>query len=119
MKLSEIKGERALEVLADILDPIGEIGADEKFMTLLTKDKDLKAALKVILKEHKKSMLTIIALLNGEDVDTYQPSLLELPAMIMELIQDKDFIGLFISQEQSSEKTSSGPATESTEANEQ
>ena len=119
MKLSEIKGERALEVLADIIDPIGEIGEDEEFMTLLTKEKDYKAALKCILKKHSKSTLTIIALLNEEDVETYQPSLLELPAMVMDLLQDKDFLSLFISQEQSTEQTSSGPATENTEANEQ
>ena len=36
MKLSEFKGERVIEVTADLLEYIGEIMADEKALELIT-----------------------------------------------------------------------------------
>lgn len=117
MKISEIKGEHALSVLADILEPIGDIGKDENFIKA-AKEKDLSKVVKICLKDHSKSVLTILALLNDKDVETYEPSLIELPVMLMELLQDEDFMSLFISQEQTSVKTSTGPATENIGAKE-
>ena len=39
MKLSEIKGERALEVLADLIEPVAEILGDKEIVAVLQSGK--------------------------------------------------------------------------------
>lgn len=115
-KLSEIEGDDALDILADLIDPVCEIVVDQDVVTAFTSG-DRMRAIKLGLKKHKKAVTTIIALLNEKDPATYRPSLLTLPAMLMELLEDEALMGLFSSQSQT-EKTSFGDATENTEAEE-
>ena len=117
MKLSEIKGEHALEVLADIMDPVGEMVKDEGFKNV-ARSGDRIATVKYLLKSHGKNVIKILALINGEDPKTYEPTLVQLPLMVMELFEDPDVIRLFGLQEQSTVSASSGPATENIEASE-
>lgn len=112
MKLAEIKGEKALDVLADLMDPVSEIVQDKEVIEQVRGNQRLKAV-KTLLKGHKKSVIEIMAYLNEEDPETYQPSILKLPAMILEILNDPDFIELFSSGE--SEATSSGSPMEITE----
>ena len=42
-KLSEIKGEEALDTLADLLDPVSDVFSDEKFAEYIRKGKKLQA----------------------------------------------------------------------------
>ena len=65
-----------------------------------------------ILKNHAKSILTILALLNQEDPETYNPSLLALPKMVMDLLEDEELMDLFRSQRQLKEDESSASASE-------
>ena len=102
-KLSEIEGDNALDILADLIDPVCEIVVDQDVVTAFTSG-DRMRAIKLGLKKHKKAVTTIIALLT-------------LPAMLMELLEDEALMGLFSSQSQT-EKTSFGDATENTEAEE-
>lgn len=113
-KLSEIRGENALDVLADLIDPISKITKDKKFVDFIRKG-DRLAATKVLLKEHKRSIIEVLAILNEEDPDSYEPSLLSLPAMIIELLNDPDLANLFQSGET---VTPSGSPTVNTEATE-
>lgn len=115
MRLSEIKGEKALDVLVDLLDPATEIFGDSELAELMRK-KDRVGAVKVAIGKHKKSVITMLALLNDEDPNTYEPSLLALPKLLLEIFNDPELINLFPPQVQNMEKTSSGPATENTEA---
>lgn len=115
MKLSEIKGTRALTVLADLIDPMSEIIQDEQFKALLKTKEKAKIA-KYLLTNHNTNVIKVLALINGEDPATYEPSLLSLPLMLIELMNDPDVINLFGSQDQTTESASSGPATENTEA---
>ena len=48
MKLSEIKNEKAIEVLADLIDPVTELCKDKYFGEAITKG-DIKKAAKVML----------------------------------------------------------------------
>ena len=118
MKLSEIKGEKALEVVADLIDPVGRLMQDEKFKEYIDSDSKLEL-IKYLLKNHKKDVLEILALLNGEDPKTYEPTLLSLPKMLMDLLSDPDVMSLFGSQDQNTELASFGPATENIEAKEE
>ena len=110
-KLSEIKGEDAFDVLAEILEPISVIATDEEFVSLVRNHNKI-GAVKVLLKNHKKEALFVMAVLDEEDPETYAPSIVRLPSMILELFNDPELLSLFRSQ---GTVTSSGPATESTE----
>lgn len=110
-KLSEIKGEDALDVLADVLDPIMDIATDEEFVKVI-RSGDKKGAIKNLLKSHKKEVLEVMAILEGESPETYEPPLLKLPSMLLELFNDPELVSLFLSPDQ---VTSSGSATASIE----
>lgn len=115
MKLSEIKGEKALEIIADLIDPVALMVQDKKFKKVV--DSGTKVdVVKFLLKEHPKEILLILALINQEDPATYEPTLLSLPKMVMELIEDPAVISLFKSQSQSVVSAPSGFATENTGA---
>jgi len=94
MKLSEIKGEKALELLADIIDPLTTILADEEVKEAAN---DRVKAIQVVLRKYPAEIIYILALLNQEDPETYQPSLLALPKMLIELTEDEEFKAVFTS----------------------
>lgn len=111
MRLSEIKGERAIEVIADLIDPVSVIASDDEFRQLLDADKKVDG-IKYLLKKHSKEVLTCMAILNDEDPKTYSPSFVALPAMLLELLNTPELVELFYS---GGTVTSSGSPTESTE----
>lgn len=112
MKLSEIRGEAAIESLGDILTPATEIMADPKVSSAVESGKPKLVIATTILKNHAKSILTILALLNQEDPETYNPSLLALPKMVMDLLEDEELMDLFHLQGQLKEDASSVSASE-------
>lgn len=116
MKLSDIKGEKALDMTADLIEPIAEITADEKVKKIYYSQPKLKLV-QYIIKKHKKSIIKILAILNEEDVKTYTEkiTLTTLPTIVVDLFNDEDLIQLFSSQGQILEQTSSGSVTENTE----
>ena len=113
-KLSEITGEDALNVLADVLDPMIQVSTDEEFVDACRK-RDKSKAIKCLLKNHSKEVLTVLAILDGADVENYNPSIVRIPALLVELFNDPDIVSLFTFRDT---VTSSGSATESTEATE-
>ena len=102
MKLSEIKGERALDVLADLIDPVAEIFGDKEISAALQSGKAPAKAIKLALKNHKRAVLDMMAALDGEDPATYQPSLFVLPKRLLDLLNDPEVQQLFSSQETTS-----------------
>ncbi len=117
MRLSEIRGEQALDVLANILDPISKIAVDEEFQKLV-KTNDRLGCIQHILRNYKKETLFIMASLDGEDPKDYNPTLPQIPAKLLELLNDPMIKPFFESQGQSQEDASSGSATENTGAKE-
>jgi len=117
MKLSDIKGEAALEAMADLIDPVAEI-AQDKILVGLIRAKNFAEAVKLGLKKHKKSVLAVLAILNQQDIETYNPSLADIPKMLLELFNDKELLDLFQSQAETMEKTSSSSVMENTGASE-
>lgn len=110
MKLSELKGEAAITALAEVMDPATEIMADEKVQKVLNKPKLLIA--KVILQNHAKAILTILAVLDQKDPETYKPSIIELTKGLLELLDDEEMMDLFHSQGLKKEGESSVSASE-------
>ena len=94
-KLSEIKGEEALDVLAEIIEPAAEIFADENVKNALKSEKNTIKAAKIILKGHKKAILALMAALEETPVEEYKPTLLALPALILGVLNDPELNSLF------------------------
>lgn len=121
MRLSDIKGEEALDVLADIIEPMALILADEDVQKL-SKQKNVPVLsyVKPMIKNHKKEVIAILARLENETPEEYaeKVTLLSLPMKLVDFINDPEVQSLFHSQEQSQVTSiaSSSPAMESTEA---
>lgn len=106
MKLSDIKGERALDVLADLIDPVAEILGDKEISAALQTGKAPAKAIKLALKNHKRAVLDMMAAIDGENPETYQPSLFVLPKRLLDLLNDPEVQQLFASQEMTSDEIS-------------
>lgn len=103
MKLSDIRNEQALDVLADIMEPTAEILADEEIKTIYRSGQPRLKLAAYVIKNHKKSVIEILARLDGEEPGTYNFSLLTLPKKVLELLNDPGLADLFTSQEQRTE----------------
>lgn len=117
MNLSDYKGEDALDLLADILEPATEIFSDTEFRNAVREKMSKMEIVKMLLKRHKKSILQIMAIIDGADPETYKPNVFTLPIKLLELFNDKEFLMLFQSQGQMNLKESSGSAMGSTKEN--
>lgn len=106
MKLSDIKGERALDVLADMIEPVAEIMGDRDIAAILQSGKAPIKAIKLALKNHKRAVLDMMAAIDGEDPETYQPSIFVLPKRLLDLLNDPEVQRLFSSQEVTSDEIS-------------
>ena len=116
MRLSDIKGEAALDVFVNIIDPASEIIADPELERLVKTNATKMELVKAAIRNHKKAVIEILAALDGKTPEEYNISVLTLPAKLIEIFNDPELINLFQSQGQT--LTSSGPATENTEVNE-
>lgn len=118
--LADIKGDAALELVADLIDPVTEIMSDPVVAAAYRgteKEPGSKAkAIKVAIKAHKKAVTTILALMDEEDPKTYQPSAMVIPVRLLQILNDPDMNSLFTLPDQSSEENTSGSASENTKA---
>ena len=118
MKLSDIKGEAAIDALADLLEPIAEIISDKEFVALSRRNAPKIDLIKTALKKHKKAVIEILAILDGETPETYEVNLVTLPMKALEVLNDPMVASLFQSQGQMMPDQSSGSAMENIEAEE-
>ena len=118
MKISDYKGEDAIDILADILEPASKIIGDREVSNLVAKDANKISIVKYILKEHKRSIIEILAAIDRKSYEEYAESmnLLTLPVKVIELINDKELADFFQQQSQMINNENSGFATENTEA---
>lgn len=128
MKLSQIKGDRVIEVIADIIDPISNIATDKKASELFSRAKlpegadpkefvikRIKKSAPYLLREHKADIVAIFAAISGESYEEYAAKLtiVKLLQDFTELLNDEDFKALFFSAQSGN---ASGSASENTEA---
>ena len=118
MKLTDIKNEAAIDALADILDPISEIVTDKEFIALSRNNAPRLKLVKSALKNHKKAVIEILAILDGADPKEYEVNIITLPMKVVELLNEPMVASLFQSQGQMTQKESSGSAMENTEGKE-
>ena len=113
MKLSEYQGEAALDILADLIEPAGEIMSDKEIGEVF-KENRFKA-IGLAIKNHKKAVMQILATMDGVPVDEYKCNVFSLPVKILEILNDPEMIQLFQYQGQTGDAKSSGSVSENTE----
>ena len=126
--LSDYKGEEALDVLADIIEPLCIVFADKEIQELNAKAKKERKIIppiqyiKPALKNHKEEILSILARIEGVPVEEYKETvnIVTLPIQILSVVNDPNIKSLFQSQSQNdiTSLASSGSAIVNTEAEE-
>lgn len=92
MKLSEIKGEAALDVLADVMDPLTALLADPNVKKVVEGKKPKLIIAKSLIKDHKKEIVEIFAILNQKTPEEYMESM-SITSLItdtLDLLNDKE-----------------------------
>lgn len=107
MKLSDVKGGRTLEVIADLIDPIANIVEDEDAMELLKREqlpegmdaqqffaKKMRKAIPVLLRTHRGDIVAILSTIKGVTPDEYERDLTLASVIgdVFELITDEEFL---------------------------
>ena len=115
MKLSDIKGERAIEVIADLIEPVANIATDKECADLFSvkpvKGEDKNASARkhlvkkvpLLLRTHKRDVIQIIATIDWKSVDDM--NLFSITAALIGIVQDEALIELFTSAARSVEET--------------
>nr|DAE40236.1 MAG TPA: hypothetical protein [Caudoviricetes sp.] len=130
MKLSDIKGERAIDVIADLIEPVAHIAEDEKAAKLFRREKlpngesaksfllkRIRTSVPALLRGHKDDLIEIMSAIEGVGKENYAASLTipKLIADIHELFNDSELLALF-GLAQTTEEPSSGAAQADTQA---
>lgn len=112
MRLSDIKGERTLDVIADIIAPIANIAEDEEASALFRREKlpegmtakkflleRARKSAPSLLKDHKSDIIAILAAIEGTSQEEYAGTLnlVKLIKDTVDLLTDEAFGALFIS----------------------
>lgn len=126
MRLSDIKGERTLDVIAEIIDPIANIASDKEIMPLFKREKvaegadinaivanKIKTYIPKLVKAHKRDFIAIFAALDSITPEEYTEKLdlVKLLSDATDLMNDPLFNQLFFSAQSGN---SSGSAQETT-----
>ena len=115
MKLSQFKNEEAIDVLAELMEPFAVIVTDEKFRELLQNKTPNIKVVQYLLKEHKKEVIDVIAILHRQPADKLNFNIATLTKDLIELLNDEEIMAVFRLQGQIKEASSTS-AMENTEA---
>lgn len=111
MRLSEIKGDRAFDVIADVVEPIANIVGDKNTAKLFKKEKApdgidprefaidrLKKGVPSLLKSHKSDVIAILAAIEGVTAEEYTSNLdmFKLMRDCTDLMNDPAFQAVFV-----------------------
>lgn len=110
MKLSEVKGDQAIEVMARVIGPVASLAADKDFMAIF-KPSDtgdgktaqeaalerLKTAIPTLLDKHKADFVELMAAVNLVSAEEYAEGLTfpKLLHDVVELMTDESLLAFF------------------------
>lgn len=109
----DLKGEKALDAIADLIEPIYEIMNDKEIVKAIKEDRAPLFIVSKMIREHKEETLKIVRILNCED-ESFEPSIADLIKTFIEFKNHEVIASLFTSQGQTDEKSVSGSATDNT-----
>lgn len=107
MSLSKLEGDAALDALADLIEPAAVTFGDPQ-MGALVRSGQMLEAIKYAIRNHKREVTEILAILDGKDPATYKPRLLTAPIKLLEILNDSEIQTLFFSQQKTEDQTTSG-----------
>lgn len=130
MKLSEVKGDRVLDVIADVIDPIANIAQDKGVVAMFKREAvpegmeaheffaaRMRKGVPALLKGHKSDIIAILAAIEGVAPGQYEASLnlAKLFTDVMELLTDDAFVDFLSSSETGKGASALGSASASFE----
>lgn len=123
MRLSDIRGERVLDVIADITAPVINIASDDEAARFFERKppkegqtpqealaERMGEAAPALLRRHRDDLIAILATLDGVTVDEYVEGMTlgSVLVDVFELLTDEAFESFLSSQEQTEEEGQSG-----------
>ena len=105
MRLSDIKGDGALDVMADLIPPFVSIATDKEVVSAITSlggtgVAEAASLAPLLVKSHRDDVVAILAALNGKTPDEYRAgmTLASLTTDLVGLLTDTDVGDFFGSQ---------------------
>lgn len=101
MRLSDIKGERVFNVIADIVDPAFNIASDKDALALFKPTEEgeppvdrFHRAIPVLLRDHRDDLIDIMVAINGVPREEYLATLTigSLIKDVYEMMTDEDLL---------------------------
>lgn len=107
MKLSEVKGKRVFDVMADLVDPLANIATSEAVKRAFSASdrpkgmtdgefaiKRLRDSAPTIIREHRHDVVNVLSSIAGVTPEEYEKdmTMMSLLMDIMELLGDDDFL---------------------------
>lgn len=131
MKLSDIKGDRVLDVIADIIDPIANMAQDKDVAAMFGRKavpdgmdardffaERMRKGLPILLKGHKADIIAVMAAIEGVTPEQYAESL-DFPKLftdVMELVTDNALLDFLSSSKTGKGAGAPGAASANSEA---
>ena len=113
MKLSDYKNEEAIEVLADLLDPVSKIITDKEVESAMKAKLPVALIAKKALKKQKDAVIEMVAALHRSTPEEYEFTIPSLLRDLLDILNDPEVVGLFTLPDT---EASSGSVTATTEA---
>jgi len=114
MRLSDFKDEKAIEVVAALMEPIGNIAANPENQKARETGGTRAHLIGVILRNNAKDVMQMLAILDDKDPAEYHCTAVSVFSDTLKLFSDPEIMELFGLQ--SKTPASSGSASENTEA---
>jgi transposase len=110
MKLSEIRGERVFDVVADLIEPVAEIAQDKDAARLFKREKcpegteprefairKIEECMPKLIRNHKGELCAILGAIEGVSKEEYAENVTMMRLMkdIVELLNDDEFTAFF------------------------
>lgn len=103
MRLSDVKGEKAILMMANLIGPISVIVGDTEVRKVIDDNSPRYKWVEAMLKRHPKEVIEVMAALNEKNADEFEVNLLTAPKLLLDILNDPEVASLFTSQGQ--EKT--------------
>ena len=117
-KLTDYKDDAAIELWADLLDPLSEILTDDKIRKVVQSGKSKMDIVKEILKRHRKQATKILLRIDDTPIDGLN-IIVRLVDLVTDIGNNEEIRGFFgYAEQDQTEKESSGSAMENIEEQE-
>lgn len=90
--ISDFKNEDAIDLIADLIEPVSRILQDEAIKEDITIKEKQMSAIKKALKTHKSDILEIMARLEGVEVKDLNATPISLIGKCIQILNDKEMM---------------------------